>query len=711
MSRCRAFEIDPCTACNPRVPITPLPVIVRPGQRWIEVKAGTFATFRRAMLDHLLSHPVRSVDPTDPAAGHVLTTREPDDFAVAMLDLWAYVGDVLAFYNQADLNEAFLRTAVLRESVAMMARLIGYRASPGVAASVSLAFEADGGAEATLPAGFQVQSEAGPGRDPVTFETAEPLTLRAAANRPTLLGDPMPAAFHRSGILRDDSNGPKVAVGARLIFFNPSGAGTAQRVVTEVRPQPLGRTVAWAATLEGRPARDWSVSRLGRTLRPFGVNAPETYLAPAPSPRSGVGFNTKSVVVEAMVVKAAISNPDEPFTVVRTSFAGGGDSTLALDGTFDGLTSGTRLLLHYKPLAGEAPWLIETTVSDAGAAGQARGPLAATSTVLTLRHEVPSLSDVRYLTVYELLGDPLVFSTQHFSDQIRRDGPGGGAVLYVADASGLARGTRVLVASGERLHLATVSASPDRPESTAPADRVPITPGLPWDLDVADARLYGNVVAATQGETRREMVLGDGDASRASQEFLVPAAPVTYVPDPASDTAASSTLRLLVDGQEWTEVPSLFGRGPDEPVFVTHQGAGQSTWVRGGDGRNGRRFPTGRENLHVRMRKGLGTSANAPAGSISMLLQTWPGVSGVTNPGAAAGGAEPEAADAIRAAAPADVTTLGRAVSVRDYERLTLAYLHGGQARASWGGFHGRAGWCSRARRPAAGRSRPSWRG
>ena len=47
-----------------------------------------------------------------------LTTRVDDDYTVTVLDLWAAVADVLTFYQERYANEAFLRTATRRESVA-----------------------------------------------------------------------------------------------------------------------------------------------------------------------------------------------------------------------------------------------------------------------------------------------------------------------------------------------------------------------------------------------------------------------------------------------------------------------------------------------------------------------------------------------------------------------------------------------------------------
>jgi len=63
-----------------------------------------------------------------------LKTRDPSDPAIALLDSWALVADVLSFYQERIANEGYLRTALERRSVLELARLIGYQLRPGVAA-------------------------------------------------------------------------------------------------------------------------------------------------------------------------------------------------------------------------------------------------------------------------------------------------------------------------------------------------------------------------------------------------------------------------------------------------------------------------------------------------------------------------------------------------------------------------------------------------
>lgn len=55
------------------------------------------------------------------------TDRDPSDFGMLFVDLWAYMGDVLHYYVDRAANEAFLSTATQRESVLAIANLLDYR--------------------------------------------------------------------------------------------------------------------------------------------------------------------------------------------------------------------------------------------------------------------------------------------------------------------------------------------------------------------------------------------------------------------------------------------------------------------------------------------------------------------------------------------------------------------------------------------------------
>src|SRR5207244_11594930 len=67
--------------------------------------------FLDAMLARLTSHELRGDDGTARRPLAALRTRRRDDPAIALLDAWATVGDVLTFYSERIANEGFLRTA------------------------------------------------------------------------------------------------------------------------------------------------------------------------------------------------------------------------------------------------------------------------------------------------------------------------------------------------------------------------------------------------------------------------------------------------------------------------------------------------------------------------------------------------------------------------------------------------------------------------
>ena len=73
-------------------------------------------------------------------------------------------------------------------------------------------------------------------------------------------------------------------------------------------------------------------------------------------------------------------------------------------------------------------------------------------------------------------------------------------------------------------------------------------------------------------------------------------------------------------------------------------------------------------------RIGIGSAGNVAAGAITTLIDRPLGVSGVTNPLPATGGQDAQSVDDIRANAPLSVLTLGRAVSITDYQNFAATF-------------------------------------
>jgi hypothetical protein len=151
-------------------------------------RLGTHPTILRRLLERL---PIQTVPP-DESAGPctwplvALTTRDTADPAIALLDGWAVMADVVTFYQERIANEGYLRTATELFSVQELTRTLGYALQPGLAASTSLAFMVETapgmGDSVHLTSGIKVQSIPGQDQRPQIFETVEAIIARPEWN-------------------------------------------------------------------------------------------------------------------------------------------------------------------------------------------------------------------------------------------------------------------------------------------------------------------------------------------------------------------------------------------------------------------------------------------------------------------------------------------------------------------------------------------------
>ncbi len=180
--------------------------------------------------------PVRVVRPLDR-----LTTRDTTDFSIALLDAWAVVGDIVTFYQERFVDEAYLRTATERRSILELARLIGYELRPGVASGAFLAFTLQDGHDVEIPAGTLTKSTPEPGEPPQPFETSEPLKasarwnlLRARQQRPQVIELSNASTIDR--ILVQGTNTKLAANDVLLLAFGSGTDRQVLRTVLDVRP-------------------------------------------------------------------------------------------------------------------------------------------------------------------------------------------------------------------------------------------------------------------------------------------------------------------------------------------------------------------------------------------------------------------------------------------------------------------------------------------
>lgn len=99
------------------------------------------------------------------------------DFALAIIEATAYMGDILSYYTDRALNESFLATATQRSSVLDIARMLGYEPQGPEPATVTLSFDTDNASsDVTIPAGTQVATDVTGSDRNVVFETDAAVT-------------------------------------------------------------------------------------------------------------------------------------------------------------------------------------------------------------------------------------------------------------------------------------------------------------------------------------------------------------------------------------------------------------------------------------------------------------------------------------------------------------------------------------------------------
>ncbi|MGA5358342.1 putative baseplate assembly protein [Streptomyces purpurascens] len=374
--------------------------------------------------------------------------------------------------------------------------------------------------------------------------------------------------------------------------------------------------------------------------------------------------------------------------------------TLQLDTVHEGITVGSWVAIQRpaKGAEGGVPGdpklaFVTTQVVAARTAAYTNYGITGRGTELTLADPWLDefdvlLSHIRDTTVHAA-GEPLRLADEPLGEDVH------GNEIELAELYEGLRPGRTLVVAGERSDLpGTAGVRATEVVSIAAADPA-VDPRLPGDhvhtrltltADLAHryrretVRILGNVVEATHGESREEAI-GSGDSDRVNQTFALWQSPLTWLADD-NPLGATPVLELRVDGVLWHEVDSLAGRGPTERVYISGATADGRTTVTFGDGVHGARLPSGHENVRARYRFGTGRAANVPADRVTQPLTRPLGVTAVTNPRPATGGADADGPGLTRRTVPLAVSALDRLVSESDYEDFARSRAGIGRASA-----------------------------
>lgn len=610
-----------CDTHDALVPLNP------PGLPRISARRGDWRTIRRALLAGRASETaLAGWQPSD-----------TQDLGVMIAEWWATIGEILEFYNDEIANEGFLATARQDVSVTRLIGLLGYRPRPALAATATLGGILAGQQAITLPMGFAVESIPAPGQQPQTFELDAATTLlpggRTKAQPAAALASP------EAGVLLLDGRVPGIAVGDRLRLRIPGGDRLLS--VTAIDPadatpgQTRLRYTADAAIPAGTTARACRIERA-----------------------------TQALPLWTFIGSAIVGNDVHLAGLSRAVAAGSPVLVTA---------PGTPARLATVSAVADVIWYANATNAAHPETSPGANGLPVPHTRLTLASALTgyTAAAVTIYTGWVELG--------RLVDQPPAAWNGSPATLA---AIAPARFSAAIAAPA----LAASASGPGVP-ATLNADAGAATGALTVDPAfagfaplAAPIDVITNLLMLTRGKSVPHEVIGSGDARIAGQSFVLAKAPVSYRRQGAG---YASGVIIRVDGAPWREVASFYGQPADAAIYTLREDEGGKTRVSFGDGVNGRRLPSGGDNVVATYRYGAG--AEAPdAARLTRLPAPFPGLAKVLNPVAASGGADAQSASSIRHYAPRSVLTLDRAVSVADFEAFAATAADPDRVRAVW---------------------------
>lgn len=641
-----AAAICPCDVFVHPQPISNLPALDA-----IDYRGGDFTTFRHALL---LSRP-------DEAQLVNWRPSAQSDLALQLVEWWAYLADILTLYDERIANESYLRTADLPESLNRLIRTLGYRPRPGIGAHGVVAALAAGPRPPTLPAGFQIQSKPGPGTQPQIFEVSRATTLAlpdaVPADPP---GDPslVPAGGPPGALLAGTVT--SVKPNDELLVLARSWPGSGGFALTkaasvEHRKDPHGRPETFVtfadglSSLSNPQATDYRLLTAPSTARPYPYSAD-----------AGLVFTATSVDLDA-VTRSIV--PGLPVLFENPSSSSPAPTLVAVSSVIEVVwyaNAAASSAPQTQPASPAIPIPIPHTrlgfasISNASAWGSAKASAV-------IRHGWRELGPMMARPASGLAG--VTEATLTASGPARFPSADGNEVLLADGGGNGATGTVEQGGTATQISVQSLAGS----DGNAPALSAPL-------------QALFDVLTVSRGTTVSGEVLGSGDAASANQEFTLRKSPVTYL---QSGAGYASTLRLWVDGVEWTEAAYFYGQPKDAHIYVTREDEQGVTHVMFGDGVEGARLPSGNGNVVATYRYGSGAQAPA-AGTLNVVVKPLPGLKKILDPLAVGGGADPDPPDEIRRYAPDSVLTFGRAISVDDYEVIAAEAPGVARARAYW---------------------------
>jgi hypothetical protein len=646
---------------------TPLVLDIAAGQDALPRQLRAFPEVREALLRAIPSQPA--------LAGW--DARGERDLGLMWLEMWAYVTDVLGFYDERIANESYLRTAQRRVSLRRLIELLGYIQTPGSAGTATLAALADGRKPVNLPVATGFRSDAFGSEPPQVFEVTEQAEIHPFNNQWELgpfkkgvLPQPTPTTAANPSLAGS-------AGSTRFLVFDPSDFGLAKDRIALVRAgsaQSVTR-VSDFSPFEGADSKTYVEVEFATGVGiPNGINASAVQIS---TPTITAVLTRNNIVVSGKI--------DTNAPPIRRTSSG---TEMYLDAIYRQLRAGDFFLFPSsasefavatiqavsEELVAIPGTEVTLPVSKVGingslATGDLRsfafhfafvkaGTLTTVAATEVTQNDFREPESVPVTGIVEIPPGAVASGSDRVLTQrfLLEDADGQGALV---------KGSMRFNPAGRASFQIT-----DMLGSTLTTFKLPVT-------------VFGNVVDVTRGETVVNEVLGSGDPRTANQRFQLKKKPLTYLEAASQPRGVQSTLTIHVNGVAWHEVTSFFSCGPQDPVYIVRHTDSRETIITFGDGTRGARLPAGIDNVVANYRFGAGAAA-PPEDAIRQISRAVPGLRSVSSPVEARAGRDPDDAGTLRTTAPQSLLVMDRAVSIPDFQALAAQFTGVIQAHAEF---------------------------
>jgi hypothetical protein len=257
-----------------------------PFKSLIDYRIGDYNTFRKVMLSLIKKNAL--------LGRASIPKSNKKDYGTALVDMWAYLCDILTYYQERIATESFLRTSRLEESIIELLYLVDYLPQTGRSASTLVRFIAN---EKTIPPspsssplmesaviipkGFKIRSVPAKGQEAIIFETDERLVISSDHNLMKLDGWRTSYKIEQGTTqLFLDKIYPELNVGDLVMISDDKNIDVV-RIVKKVDKDGKSQ-ITWAEEKALNSDYYLSKTRIQKfvqLVRPFGYNAPPSILS------------------------------------------------------------------------------------------------------------------------------------------------------------------------------------------------------------------------------------------------------------------------------------------------------------------------------------------------------------------------------------------------------------------------------------------------